>query len=277
MNRHLAFAALVGATLAGLGVAPATATAATAPPAPLTGYRIVQSIQGDATANSQTIGDVTCPGTRVPLGGGLRVSSTSTAVAIKASFPTAHGWSYNVVNASSTDTAFTAFAVCAFRPPGYAVVQDNSTVAAGHDGDLAVACPGRKVPTGGGVAVGFADTGATMKSSALFGQFWFGVVNNPAAVDIGATVLAVCVAPLKGYHAQTSAAVANPAGSQTLGSLSCGAGKVATGGGVASTSPFLEASINSSYPVGRAWDVYENNGSPVDATFTTVIVCAVAT
>jgi hypothetical protein len=82
----------------------------------------------------------------------------------------------------------------------------------------------------------------------------------------------------------TSAAIPNPAGQQTGGSVSCPAGEFATGGGISGSNGTQSA--NASYPLfdpatGHAdgWDAFMNNtGTGATAgTFHVYVICTTAT
>ena len=80
----------------------------------------------------------------------------------------------------------------------------------------------------------------------------------------------------------TSAAIANPAMTQTGGSVSCPAGEFATGGGISGS--VRAQSANASYPLmdpatGHAdgWDAFMNNTGATAATFHVYVTCTTAT
>jgi hypothetical protein len=80
----------------------------------------------------------------------------------------------------------------------------------------------------------------------------------------------------------TSAAIANPAGVQTGGSIKCPAGEFATGGGISGST--TAQSANASYPsldaaTGHAdgWSAFMNNTGAAAATFHVYVICAPAT
>jgi hypothetical protein len=80
----------------------------------------------------------------------------------------------------------------------------------------------------------------------------------------------------------TSAAIANPATSQTGGSVNCPAGEFATGGGISGS--VQAQSANASYPLfdpatGHAdgWNAFMNNTGATAATFHVYVICTTAT
>ena len=79
-----------------------------------------------------------------------------------------------------------------------------------------------------------------------------------------------------------SAAIANPAGVQTGGSVSCPAGQFATGGGISGST--TTQSANASFPLldpttGHAdgWSAFMNNTGTTAATFHVYVICTPAT
>src|SRR4051794_13052552 len=144
--------ALLGAA-ALLALATTTASAAAGPPR---GYVVVSSGQVIAPDGAQTRGFVTCPSRTVPLGGGAFVASSSVAVNLNSSFPTAVGWVADVNNESSAATSFAVLAVCARRPTGYVVVPQTVPNGARTRSTTTLSCPGSTRILGGG---GFSSGG----------------------------------------------------------------------------------------------------------------------
>lgn len=80
----------------------------------------------------------------------------------------------------------------------------------------------------------------------------------------------------------TSAAIANPAGVQTGGNVSCPTGEFATGGGISGST--TAQSANASFPrfdatTGHAngWSAFMNNTGTTAGTFHVYVICASAT
>jgi hypothetical protein len=80
----------------------------------------------------------------------------------------------------------------------------------------------------------------------------------------------------------TSAAIANPAGAQTGGNISCPAGEFATGGGISGST--IAQSANASYPLldpatghDDGWVAFMNNTGATAGTFHVYVICASAT
>jgi len=97
----------------------------------------------------------------------------------------------------------------------------------------------------------------------------------------GATGATGPAGPLK-LNTLTSAAIANPGGAQTGGSISCPAGQFATGGGISGS--VTAQSANASYPLldpatghNDGWVAFMNNTGTTAATFHVYVICAPAT
>jgi hypothetical protein len=79
-----------------------------------------------------------------------------------------------------------------------------------------------------------------------------------------------------------SAAIPNPATSQSFGSISCPAGEYVTGGGAFGSSGGTVQAVNSSYPFKSvttllapdSWGVYMNNTNSTASTFFVYAICA---
>jgi hypothetical protein len=106
-----------------------------------------------------------------------------------------------------------------------------------------------------------------------------GATGAPGAT--GATGATGPAGPVK-LNTVTSAAIANPAATQTGGTVSCPTGEFATGGGISGST--TTQSANASFPLfdaatGHAdgWDAFMNNTGTAAATFHVYVICAPAT
>jgi hypothetical protein len=102
-----------------------------------------------------------------------------------------------------------------------------------------------------------------------------------AAGPHGATGATGPAGPVK-LDTLTSGPIANPAGAQTGGSLSCPAGEFATGGGISGST--TTQSANASYPLldpatghDDGWVAFMNNTGTTAATFHVYVICTPAT
>jgi hypothetical protein len=78
-------------------------------------YRLVEGAPVANAAGTQAIADVTCPGRKVPLGGGARSSSASVSTNLNSSAPQAGGWTVFENNADAAAHTVTASVICAGR------------------------------------------------------------------------------------------------------------------------------------------------------------------
>jgi hypothetical protein len=97
----------------------------------------------------------------------------------------------------------------------------------------------------------------------------------------GATGATGAAGPVK-LDTVTSPAIANPAGTQTGGSVSCPTGQFATGGGISGSTQTQSA--NASYPLldpatghDDGWNAFMNNTGATAATFHVYVICTPAT
>jgi hypothetical protein len=209
----------------------------------------------------------------VPLGGGAFVASSSTAVNLNSSFPTAVGWVADVNNESPVATSFAVLAVCARRPTGYTVVPLTVPNPARTRATATLSCPGSTRILGGG---GFSSGGLSVNlgSTSLASNGWRVEESNATFGDAALTAFAIC-GKLKGYRVVIGTTVPNPPGTQTFATASCPAPSVPIGGGVQNLQALLSVNVNTTFPVGNGWNVDVNNASPAGPnTATVAVICA---
>ena len=265
------------ATHAAAGTVVASPAAQSAVPP---GYKLV-SATFTAGTGGQTNGSVTCPLTstgvaRVPLGGGVYLSSSDLSANINSSYPSGTRWVADVNNNSGFDTAFSVWAVCGKAPRGYSVVTASfPNPAGGQTTNNTVACPtGTKVLGGGGNSSSL-DLAVNINSTLPLGNGWAIDMNNGSASPASLDIYAVCgkVSSRALYSIVTGAYVINSAGSETSAFVPCPAGQSAVGGGGLSSSTETAVNMNSSWPSGGGWEVSENNATPSDYPLTPYAVC----
>jgi len=294
------WAALAGVAMAGA----ATAAAATATsgadaasnkrqatqlaPGPLAasdavaaGYLVVHS--GDLTAanGTHTRGSIDCPPTsagviRQPLGGGALVTSTSTGANVHGSYPKNISWVVDINNTSGADTTFSVYAVCAEQRAEYTVVTKRIANPAGSQTEGFKTCPAGTRVTGGGGMSSSGDVAVNINTSSPTSNGWRIDMNNASGSDTTFRVYAICTtySGTVRYSLVTGVAVDNPAGSQTAASVACYLGESPLGGGGFSSSGDISVNLNTSFPAGGGWQVFQNNASTTDASITAYVVCA---
>ena len=257
-----------------------TVASQAAPSAVPAGYELVSATFTAATG-VQTIGAVTCPITitgvaRVPLGGGVYISSTDLSANINSSYPSGRDWVADVNNASGFDTAFSVWAVCGKAPKGYTVVSATfPNPAGGQSYNITVTCPtGTKVLGGGGISSSL-DLAVNINSSIPQDNGWAIAMNNESTSSESFNIYAVCAKVFyrTAYSIVTGAHVTNTAGTETSWYVPCPAGESAVGGGGLSSSTSTAVNMNSSWPSHGGWEVSENNATYVDELLTPYVVC----
>ena len=239
------------------------------------GYRLVTSFQYTAPPDSQTFGQVTCPGDKQPTGGGVFDDGGSDG--INSSFPNGQSWDAYVNNPTSTSGGFLVFAVCLKRNSSYQVVDSAFDAINGTQTTGSVTCPTGKV-VGGGAFVQSGSTAANVNSSIPVTKGWRADINNTSGADTTAIVYAVCHVKPQGYslHIGTPVTV-TPGEFDALASVGCGpsATNVAIGGGGFSNSSSTSVQMQASFPNGQqGWSMDEVNNSTSDTTETPYAICA---
>lgn len=272
---------LIGVSLAGSAEAKPVSKSwsdvaglAARPMARPSGYVVVQQTY-DVAAHSANNGDSVCPAKTVPLGGGVLVASTSVLADINTSSPLTFAWDVFIQNRGSSDSTFTVFAICATKPANWRIVGGPLQTVPPHSQlvDVVASCPSGQVLGGGPDFEGELQPASTVNSSFPFGSsVWRVDANNGSAVSQDVESAAIC-GTINGYHVVHGAAVSNPAGQQTSGTVACGTG-VPLGGGASASSTSTAVAMNSSFTTGNGWKVYMNNASKKATTFTPYVVCS---
>jgi hypothetical protein len=267
--------------------APATSSAgkAAADVSPDLPGRIVVKNELVNPAGSQTAGKVSCPAGKVALGGGVLGNSDSFLQNVNSTYPlvsngVATGWIGYVNNASNDDLVFLVYAVCAPKPPDYAVVMAGFDNPAGAQTIGSVACPfaasgKRMVPFGGGAYGGSSSLGQNLNTTipVKSTRSWRADMNNASANAASFKVYAVC-GLRSGWAVVAGASVPNAAVSQTSAGAKCPSGLTSVGGGLFSSSPSTATDLNGTVPdSSSSWLGFENNNGPANASVTPYVVC----
>jgi hypothetical protein len=149
----------------------------------------------DSPANSQSVGSVTCP-SGVVLGGGVRSSSTNTAVNIDTSYPSStSSWNVWMNNASASATTFDVVAICKNAKPAGYLRQEGAAVPnpAGEGTFARVICKGTRIPTGGGVYSDGSGLHQNLSTSAPAENWWYNFYNNADATANTIHPWTICV------------------------------------------------------------------------------------
>ncbi len=246
----------------------------TKPPA---GYVRVASAAFTAPAGLQAAGSVSCPGKKVPLGGGVTIASDSVVANINSSYPAGKSWVADVNNGTGSNTAFTVHAICANKPKGYQVVHSaTATNSAGVQSETFATCPGAKVPWSGGAFSTSGNVGVNINSSYPTGDtshVWNVFMNNNTASDTGFVAYAVCAAKPRLYGQSFGTGTVQPS-SEDNAVGTCGAGQVTTGGGDFSSSSSIFVNLNSTEPfTNTTWRTWINNNTGTASSYSAYAVC----
>jgi hypothetical protein len=252
----------------------------TAPAAPaLTGklpkgYVQVHSQSFSAGQFTQTRGSVICPIGTVAYGGGVLIASTGLNANVNSSFPAGNTWIADVNNVG-TPTTFDVYAVCGKPVRNYVIVESGAfTDPAGQQAIASVGCPAHTVVLGGGSLSNTGSTAVLINSTFPDGNGWRTDMNDNTNFGTTFSVFAICGKKPRDYSVQIGAPVTNAPSSQDLATVTCPAGQLPLGGGASSSSGSVTVDLNSSFPVGANWDVYEDNGQPfIAASLRAYAIC----
>ncbi|MFD6226030.1 hypothetical protein ACFWFZ_04015 [Streptomyces sp. NPDC060232] len=222
------------------------------------GVEIVK--QGSGAGDLQTQ-RVLCPQRKVPIGGGAEagfgrtpwghdIQLVSSAPLIEGGQPV--GWRASAYKTVSPGMTLTAYAVCAYPPDGYQIMQ-SATMPAPNDKLAALSCPAGKVALGGGGEVREVNGSdawlsrsypTPVSGTAQPTRWALGTAGWETAT---AVVHAVCHDPVYALTVTRS----NTASERPYGGLlTCPAGTVVAGGGASANGP--AASLISSRPAKAA-------------------------
>jgi hypothetical protein len=256
----------------------------TAPPHIATlpyGYTVVTN-ESTAYAGSQSAGAATCPGTEQPVGGGAFSSSSDLSVNINSSYPDGQSWAVDIANASASDTTYYTYAVCMNHSRYYRVVKSVLTTAPVEwVTSQAANCPKGTAVMGGGAYSNSPSVNvyinSTVPNALSNGRgAWRVAMANSDPYSSTFTVYAVCEPKPAGYSIQIGGEVANGPYSENEAVVTCPGASVPIGGGGFSVFQDHDAWIgmNTSYPSGNSWDIYENNYENLTRNLAASAVCA---
>ena len=291
MHRNLRSMLVVGVTGCALLLTASAATAATGskqvPESPTidatlpAGYKVVHSSSFAAPNGTQSHGSVTCPGRKQPASGGAFVASGSINAAINSSYPSGQSWEVDVNNTSGADTTFTVYAVCLAPSTTYTLVASSTTA---NPQSLTIGeafCPVHTRIIGGGV---LSQTFSTLNNITISDPivqshgvtYWHVYFNNADTSASTFLVYAVCEVKPAGYSFQLGSIVNNPSGTQTEATVTCPGASVPLGGGGGEQIQNGDNAVtmNSTFPNGSTWGIFENNGEPTDRDIDAQVVCA---
>jgi hypothetical protein len=256
----------------------------TAPPHTATlpnGYTVVTN-SFPSYARTQNGGAASCPGTEQPVSGGAFVASGDLSVNINSSFPSGDAWQVDVSNASSLPTTVTVYAVCMTHSAKYRVVTSAPTTApVEFVTSVAANCPRGTAVMGGGAYSNSSSVNvyinSTVPNALPNGRgAWRVAMANADLYSSDFTVYAVCEPKPAGYSIQIGGEVSNGPYSENEAVVTCPGASVPVGGGgfVSFQDHDAWIGMNTSYPSGSSWDIYENNYENLTRSIAASAVCA---
>jgi hypothetical protein len=168
-------------------------------------------------------------------------------------------------------------------PAGYKILTAPFEAGAGNVVEGSVTCPltttGVQLrPQSGGVIISSTSLAANINSMYPSANGWIVWVNNASSATTRFDVWAVCAKPKTAYTQTATAALSNPAGTQSHGTAFCPSGTKILGGGASSPNLDVNQNINDSMPFHRGstygWTVYMNNAGSANETFSVWAVCS---
>ena len=159
------------------------------------GYKVAFT-SADNPPHADTPATVTCPtGTVVLSGGGLSTSDTTAEALTSLGASGSHRYTASMANTSNVDQKVTVFAVCAAKPPKYAIVSQSVSDMGPDDPVETPVCPAGTSVIGGGFKVaapGFDIPIAGSLDEDRHG--WFGEAVNRRSGATTVTGQAICAA-----------------------------------------------------------------------------------
>lgn len=244
------------------------------------GYTIVNSGPLTAVPGTQTNGQVLCPGTEVPSGGGAIVDSD--ALTLNSSYPAGSSWQIYVNNPTGEDIDFNVYAVCLHHSASYTVVTAPGSVADSTQ-SAAADCPAHTTVLGGGAVSDSGSTDVGINSTVpnqLTGSHtaWRVAMSSGDSTLSDFTVYAICRAKPTGYSIQFGPVLDNPPFSVSTESAACPAGSLAIGGGGFTGFQTSDTAIlaNSTWPEisGNGWGITETNNGSIGRSLEAAVICA---
>jgi hypothetical protein len=182
--------------------------------------------------------------------------------------------------ASAADTGVSVVRPAVDAPPGYVTESTNNLSLPNNANEEGTAtCPeGTVVLSGGAYIASFSVKAGINSSFPENNRTWTASANNFSGAATTFNVYVVCANKPPGYVRSNAASpVSNPAGDQNSSSMSCPAGDVLFGGGVAAGSDSVSVAMTSSYPASStSWKVAVSNFSGIGETFTEHVICGKA-
>jgi hypothetical protein len=246
------------------------------------GYTVVTNTL-TSYAGSQTSGAAQCPGTEQPVGGGAFVASDDLSVNINSSYPDGGSWAIDLDNASTLPTTYYVYAVCMAHSAKYRVAHSVlATVYPESVSSAAANCPKGTAVLGGGAASTTAATDvyidSTVPNQLNRGRTaWRVAMASADPYNTSYRVYAVCAPKPAGYSIQWGQQAVLGPYSENEAVVTCPGASVPVGGGGFVTDFDTEDAwigMNTSFPGGSSWSIYENNYEDMTRATEAAAICA---
>jgi hypothetical protein len=163
----------------------------------MTGYMQHESAAVSNPVGTQNGAGYKCPNGDQLLGGGAASTSHSTLVNLDSSWPAGTSvWYVYMNNASSTQTSFHVYRVCAklnVSATSYQLVAGTPVVSvAGTQTGVSVFCPGGLATIGGGLVTVSTSIDLTLNTTFPFAGGWGGDENNASSANTTVTAYVLC-------------------------------------------------------------------------------------
>ncbi|MEU2823131.1 hypothetical protein ABZ763_12855 [Streptomyces bacillaris] len=236
-------AAALGLAMSATGPA-FSAPSAPGPPSapPLMGVEVVKATQSLSDYEQVRM---FCPDGKVAISGGAEATATHSAgydsLALASSYAEPDQdrmWVASARNFTGEPSTVTAWAICAWKPSGYEVVEAPLSQVP-VDQPVTVPCPAGKVALGGGGEIQSHRSSLTKSAPAAFNSAkqptqWVVAGTAEANRTVGVVASAMCADPITDVTWSTGRATSNsPAG----GFLVCPDGRQVVGGGASASGP----------------------------------------
>jgi hypothetical protein len=228
------------------------------------------------------MGEATCPGTEVPVSGGVLPSPAGSDdpalyASVNSSYPARHTWVIyvNTSSSSGADADFEVYAVCIDKTSSYTIVSSGAVDNPAGSSTLATAtCPTNLVLVGGGGLSGSSSVDVSIGVDVPTSNSWRAGQNNGSTSDTSINAYAICESQPSGYSEPSGGTLAEiPNGADSPEALDCPSGSLPLSGGDFAGAT-LGLDLSATFPSGHDWVVFMNNGSGSSQPLVTIAVCA---
>jgi hypothetical protein len=271
MRRHLISLAVLALAV------PTALAAATTNAYALTGYQRISSAPIQVPAGTAIGAQVLCPPGTVDWGGGAGFSGTVDMLAgLTASTPVPTAWRARFGNRDMSDTQFSVTAICAPKPPGYALATANVIIHPGMQGGTTAVCPLNSVVLSGGTSSSSGLTQAlVLNFFPISSRKFRGAMYNGTGGDIQLSVFSLCARKPAGYQITSFTSMTTlPAPDLAGTDATCAGTRKVIGGGIKIQSPHPTITFGSATEqTDSRWGALVIDLDPAPVTMTAYAIC----